>query len=379
MNNKKCYSLVWSPEELKILKQGFEDEKTHDEISVLLLTNGYARSWSSVRDKLKKLKGSINITDKINFDIQKPDVLLSKRTINKVVSSQYLDLVKEGLKQYGKNNIYKPKSFLPKDESLVFVISDLHIGKKVSFNGVDSYNLNIWEDRFKKLENNFFDTFYRHIKSHSSINEIVIAMAGDMVDGELIYDTQHAQIDTNSVKQVVKATSSLWGFIDKVSNVDKKIPVRVVCVKGNHGKIKDASDETNWDLSLYYQLKFASEITKKSNVYFEISDEDFILFDVKGKKCLMKHSVPKDVSSSSSKHKFGGWNAQHKFDFIISGHWHTTSFSDYCKRPVFWNGSLVGTDDLAEEMGTSSDPQQWCFGISNKRMPTFMYRLDTIE
>lgn len=374
--------LVWSEKEIEIFIKCKKEGMGRKKIVKELKKSGFFRTIDSVRHKEESLV-TREVKDKIFSRIGVPENIISKTTINKIVARQYLDLIKEGLKEFGlleKKNVYKiNKRYLSKSETLVLILSDTHIGKRIKFNGIESYNLETYEKYIRLLENNFFDTYYRHIKNDRIIDEIIIAIAGDMLDGELIYQTQQSQIDTNVVKQLIHSTKSLWRLIDRISNVNKKIPIRIICVKGNHGRINETNEESNWDLALYYQLKFISDVLKRKNVFFEISDEKSVTFSVKGHRCLMRHEMPKDATSNSNKHKFGGWNAQKPFDFAISGHWHRSGFEDWCDKPIFFNGSLCGADDLSDSMGTGNKPHQWIFGVTEKRVPTFLYRLDCKE
>ena len=258
------------------------------------------------------------------------------------------------------------------------MLSDLHIGKKTVFEGKEVYNLRIAKERFLALTQNFLDIYESYIKKDAVIDEIIIALAGDIVDGELVYETQHAHIDTNVVKQMLKATRDLFGFISQISDMNPNVLVRVVCCRGNHGRTNYVvSEESNWDLALYYQLRFAfTEVQIKKNVVFEIADGDYILFSIKGHKVMMRHMMPKDTSGAAARSKFGGWYSNHKWDIAIGGHWHTCKTDEWNDKTIFYNGCLSGTDDLAEKMSLDSSPKQWVFGISHKRVPTFIYKLD---
>jgi hypothetical protein len=350
-------SVPWSKHEDDLICILKSSGKSNHDISLALSNRGINRSADAVKNRLLRIQKENPIT----------------------TSAELLETIKNGIQ-----NFYEPIKQITKinkskkTQTLCVVLSDLHIGKKTRFDGKDVYNLQIAKERFKALTDNFMDIYEGYVKKDAVIDEIVIALAGDIVDGELIYETQHAHIDTNVVKQMLKATRDLFTFIQKLATMDEKVLIRVVCCRGNHGRTSNVvSEESNWDLALYYQLRFAfSEVKQSKNVVFEISDGDYILFDIKGHKIMMRHMMPKDTSSPSARSKFGGWYSQHLWDVAIGGHWHTCKTDEWNDRTVFYNGCMSGTDDLAEKMSLNSTPKQWVFGISHKRVPTFVYKLD---
>lgn len=368
MNNNFCNP--WSDAEKIIATELFEAGYGYAAIADAMKTSGFDRSKNSVKGFVRHgLKTGITAKRFCNKYITTDESFSS-------LSDKHLRSIKEIASQYTETKYPKVTHGI-KNQSLILVLSDLHIGKKSILNGKTVYDLSIAQERIKTLTNNFLSMYYNYIKKEAIVNEVVIVIAGDIVDGELIYETQRSHIEIDVVKQLQCATVCLWNFLAQISDIDPNIPVRVVCVRGNHGRTHDsANEESNWDLALYYNLRILANVAGRKNVYLEISDSDYALFDVKGHKGLVRHIAPYESRNAASKAKLGGWLAQHEYDFLICGHWHSTSFSVWNGRPMFCNGCLSGTDDLAERIALSSDPVQWVFGISEKRLPTFMYRLD---
>jgi predicted phosphodiesterase len=352
-------SVPWSKHEDDLLCILKSVGKNNQEISNEMGLRGYKRSKDSIKNRLLR--------------VYKP--------LRSITATEIIEVVKDSVQNLSTNPIQKQidrANKAKKTQSLCIVLSDLHIGKKTVFNGEEVYNLRIAKERFRTLTENFLDVYESYIKKDAIIDEIIIALAGDIVDGELIYETQHAHVDTNVVKQMLKATRDLFEFIQRIADMDTKVPIRVVCCRGNHGRTsKVVSEESNWDLALYYQLRFAfTEIQKSKNIMFEVSDDDYIIFRIKGHKVMMRHMMPKDTSSPTARAKFGGWYAKHKWDIAVGGHWHTCKSDEWNDKTIFYNGCLSGTDDLAERMSLDSTPKQWVFGVSHKRVPTFIYKLD---
>lgn len=369
----------WAEEELEIMTGLKNENKFYIDIQEALRKRGYERSIMALQSKIRQLtrKGRFDTIATINRPIKPLSLTFSKN----IISKQFYDLLKETINEHRGNKpvIRLHASKEPKAHSLCWILSDLHIGKRVKVESNEIYNLKIAKIRMENLLKNFLDIYYSYVAKNHKIDEIVLFLVGDMVDNEIIYEQQVHNIDTNVVKQLLYAQKDIWKIIDTLSEINRKLNVRVICVKGNHGRVGNTivSDDSNWDLGLYYELQFIfNDVLKKKNVSFEIAEDEYALCEVKGWKGLIRHEVPQETKTPSARAKFGGWFSNHLFDFVIGGHWHNCGFSKWNRRPVFFNGSLTGIDDLSEKMAVSSDPEQLVFGVSEIRKPSFLYVLD---
>lgn len=268
-----------------------------------------------------------------------------------------------------------------KTQSLILTLSDWHFGKEVKIKGINEYSLKEAQIRLTSLFKNFMD-IYQYAKRSANIDELIFILAGDIIDNESIYPTQAHHIEMAAVQQVSAAVDSLWKFIGNTRKSIPNTPIRIICNRGNHGRFfKEANEKSNFDLLIYYQLQLLFDTLNHhckdfKNIYFEISDEEFTLFEVKGWKGLIRHELPPQTKTPAARSKLLGWYNIHKFNFAVGGHWHFPQVCRFNDIPLFQNGSLVGIDDLAERMSLRDTPGQLVWGVSKERVNTHIYFVD---
>lgn len=338
---------LWTTEEDSILRKYGHKVGGIDLCRKELKTKKFDRSSDAIRNRLKRL-GNNKLTE-LTIDLS-----LLKRN------------------PYVPN----PRPKRGRDESLVIMLSDNHLGKLIKDQkGKVVFDLNTAQKRiYQVLEraNYLIDNYL----GASRFDEIVVIMGGDMMDNESIYDSQAHHIEFSVSDQFHAALNVYDEFLDELSK--RKLPMRVVCCDGNHGRVSYSADEkTNWDHILYLALEALARKAKK-NISFEISDLDFIVTDIKGQIGYIRHILPQSTQQGSAHKKFGGWHTMYNFDFACGGHYHTLKLDSYHGRPIFYNGSLCGVDDYAERLGLYDPPAQWIWGVSEKRPRTFSYAIDLV-
>lgn len=369
----------WTVEELKILHDNFNLPKS--KISKKLAESGYYRSSDAVRNK----RGKLLVNGEVNDDIIKPsdenippqEIARSSKTN---ILNDYLGMLEKIKKHVGipSVKIDTESQVISDKESIVLMLSDLHIGKEVKDHlGNIRYNTEIALERLENLTKQILDVT-GHAKRSTSIDEFVILLIGDIVDNESVYDTQAHHIDSFVAEQVKNATQSLWQLITEVSRIKGIKKVRVACVRGNHGRTVIGHEDSNWDNVVYDNLEYICHISKKEvkNVSIHTQYAEYNIIEVKGRKILLRHNSPPHADTAGAKAKVAGWIDQHAVDAICSGHFHHWGVNTYNDRPLFRNGSLPGSDDLAERMAVKNKPAQMLFGVSKKRLPTFMYAIN---
>jgi predicted phosphodiesterase len=287
--------------------------------------------------------------------------------------------------EYFREVLKVPKFSLPKktlssdSETAVFEISDTHFGKEIKDqNGNVIYNTKIATQRLYNVFANGLKLIKR-VNHTSSIEELIIVLNGDIIDGDSIYPTQQAHIECSPPEQMAAFAKAFISVLKLVSPEFKQI--QIFCVKGNHGRSsRYAAEESNYDLALYMQLEFLLDELRQStlkNVYFTYSKSDFLNFQVRDWNIHARHIGPKHASSYGEIGKLSGWQSEYNIDIMLTGHWHNfANFDVNNSMTVFQNSSLVGGDDFSERLGLFSAPGQWLFGVSNKRKITWSYRVD---
>lgn len=268
----------------------------------------------------------------------------------------------------------------PKGDTLVIDITDWHAGKIVKAQqGNVIYNEYIFKTRIDKLCAQLLKLLDRNIKKGVPITDAVIVATGDLANGENIYATQAYEQELAPPKQVMLVVETIAKLIKAL--VERKLVVRFYGVKGNHGRTgKDSDPSANWDLMIYMILDYwVREISKIKGVEINYTETDYMSFDVRGFKYLIRHIAPEQPDTPAGRVKFNEWARQHDADAIVYGHYHHFGVYDVDGIRVFRGGSVVGHDDLAERMAKQSEPTQLVWGVNDDRVSTFLYAVDLVN
>ncbi len=264
------------------------------------------------------------------------------------------------------------------DETEVIVLSDLHLGKKVVIEGQVIFDKDIAEQRLKSIVSGMHHLNESYIRPNHSIDELVILLLGDIVDGELIYLGQPYNQDLPLLDQLIISTRLIKKeLIDPVSQTFGS--VRVVSVPGNHGEIRNDRGEhvmhpkTNFDSILALMLQLACQDLK--NVSFEIATTTMHTTMIRNWKFLLAHNLP-SAGQTAFRKRYGGYFERFRFDASVHGHWHTPELAFFNTKPIIQNGSLVGTDDYALDLAFNTVPSQLMFTVSNKRPVALFWMVD---
>lgn len=264
-------------------------------------------------------------------------------------------------------------------ESAILAISDVHLGKVTS-----SYNPEVCAERFNNLNQRL--TRIRELLSGYQMDELVVLLLGDIVDGSGIYPTQtHHQILSNSDEQ-----AEIIGGILKPLLLEQRRnwkSIRVECVPGNHGRSGKGSHESeNFDIIAYKYLQ-KDLAAKGITVNIETESDPFVRkIEVRGHHYIIYHGM--DIRSFASIPWYGmalrlsRWAITKKlgrFDAAIMGHFHSFGSWQINQLRVFMTGTMVSDDDWAlRTLGWESVARWWLFGVSNKFPVTWQFGLDLI-
>jgi hypothetical protein len=256
--------------------------------------------------------------------------------------------------------------------SLVIILSDSHFGELVEETEVyHRYDMAIASQRLLSIP-----TILEQYRSNCSlphIDEILILMVGDHIDGEGIFHNQSMEIETHAADQVLKCTRAHWSLFQELKRTFN-VPVRVVTIRGNHGRT-GASKEANWDNIVYLQLELLIDMSEDKELSIQNRYGEVNPFVVQGWKGLIRHIAPAQADTAAGKAKYGGWEAIHEWDLMCSAHWHHWGVFTYMGKPIFRNGSMVGGNNFAESLATRDDPVQLAFTVTEESLPELILPL----
>lgn len=371
----------WNEREIFLLIR-LRPSLTFQQIKEVFDLLGYVRTKKSIIRKAQKefihfLNQTVNLTGLTQEEKKAVHSVLNKenslKVINKETNKEEVKTIQDLFKVFDsiKVDVASTKDYKvtntktnESNESLVLCLSDIHYGSVVlDEDGIEIYNPKIAEERIAELPNKILDTVVgRHI------DELVIVMAGDMVDGEGIYPSHGRHIIISVIDQTVGLVRELYRFLKTSTKMFPK--VRVVAVRGNHGRMsKEADERSNWDNVVYQQIKFLAE---QDNIDVDIGHGEFRNFLVKNWRGHVRHiGIPHD-GTPAMRAKLGNWCFENSCDFLICAHWHRAGLLFYNDIPIFRNGSMTAVNDYADRLGRADPAIQLIFGVSSDKLPVFV-------
>jgi len=352
------------PENKKELDSLLEKFPTNYELGKVL-----GKSESAVR----RLKKRINDPIETKNTELKPKEMTDGEKLNK-----FVDYMKQELSNI--SPLAELKTSKVVGETLVIELCDWHIGSvdKDGESGEITYDINIARERAEKLCQKILYLITEHITHGTKISDITILMAGDMVDGELVYDEQAFSIEVAPPKQVLVCVEIIVSFLRSLLKTG--IPVSIYAVKGNHGipKVKGLNPESNWDLMVYIMLDFWARETRPKNLSIKYADGDFINVDVRGWKYHLRHKAPAQSETAAGGIRIAGWTTIHECDAVVSAHLHHFAMGEWNGIRTFMGGSLKGLDSFSEGLARGTNPSQLVWGVTSKHLSSFVYIVDLI-
>jgi hypothetical protein len=248
--------------------------------------------------------------------------------------------------------------------SLGLLLSDWHFGKLT-----EEFNIEVAQDRVNHLvEKLLQDNSIYHLWLNKEIDEVVPLIVGDLGEGEDIFSTQNGSIECSVFQQHRYLIKSLWQlFIDLEATF--KCVIRCEYVDGNHGRMsKTANEESNWDNAIENTLLEMNDLLKNPNIQMNQNFKKFKKVMIKGHPGLLNHKGTKHQGTPAMQVKTAGWIITKDIEWLASGHHHQWAVETYLGRPVIKNGSLCGSDDLAEEMA-KAEPARQAWFLAKKDEP----------
>jgi calcineurin-like phosphoesterase family protein len=323
------------------------------------------RTYNSIQKKVLQLQEAFapeeseEDLEEATFTPDPPHSPLIERRVSPAVKARYTIRAREWLEELVRfsDTVTRPPAADLVDEggsTLVIQISDLHFGKHTPF-----YDLQVGKDRLLDMAPEVF----RRVRG-VEIDEILILLIGDLVEGEDIFSNQATKLICSVIQQTEACTEGIWHMALTLEQLYPGVPIRVEHVPGNHGRMSHtASDATNWDNVICNNLYVLSGITDTVITVVKNYDK-FKKFKVKDKVGLIYHEGVKHTGTPATQRKIAGWVHGKHVDFICHGHYHEWGIGGWMDVPVIKNGCLCGPDDLAEKMGNEGTARQGYFLVT---------------
>jgi hypothetical protein len=272
--------------------------------------------------------------------------------------------IRQATPRIGSQNISYPTG----GRSLVLLLSDSHFGEVVEATEIyPAYNMDTAIMRLLDIPRTLMQY------NIPEIDEVLVLMAGDHVDGEGIFANQSMEIETHAAQQVIQCTRAHWTLLQELEEAFN-CPVRVVTIRGNHGRT-GLSTEANWDNIIYLQLELLVDMSENSGLSIQNRYGEVNPFVVQGWKGLIRHVAPVQADTAAGRAKYGGWESLHDWDLMCSAHWHHWGVFTYMGKPIFRNGSAVGGNNFGEKIAQGDTPVQLAFTVTEEAVPEMIMPL----
>lgn len=355
---------LWTQEELTLLYENMA-LPTKNIFATYCDSFGYARSYDSIQKKVKALR-DFNLEEEEEEEVVPaiqtipPAILLSQITAErKKIVKQEAQWWLEQVVEMGRNLPLFPTNnhIMDKGTSLCIAISDTHIGKHTNY-----FNVEVGRQRILSVPSKVCQVIGPD--KVNTIDEVVVVLLGDLVEGEDIYQTQAHHLECSAIEQVQIASEALWQMILQFRDLFG-CTVRVETVPGNHGRTsKSANEKTNWDNIIHHILHMMSKMNDDNSIIFNCNFNTFRIFPVRDKIGMAYHHGVKHTGTPAMRERVAGWSASKHFDFMVHGHWHEWHVGNWLSKVVVSNGCLCGPDDLAEKIAKEDTARQAFFLVT---------------
>ena len=254
------------------------------------------------------------------------------------------------------------------------LLSDIHFGKLT-----DTFNLEVCKERLETVIAATIKEINRDSKDFN-IDEIVVGILGDIIENYSMHVLESAKgCEFGNSKQVYEALINLFKICILPLN-QLGIPMRVVCVTGNHDRTDQKRTyhkpgEENFTHIIYNTLKDFSEIAGLKNIEFIIPSDPWSVIEIYGNTVLYEHY---DNCKNADRKGLEGLMTKRAnqlsmtIDYMRGGHFHEpTSFRN---GRIMINGCLTGTDSFASVLGYNASASQTVNSFVNSDRRYKMYR-----
>jgi hypothetical protein len=278
------------------------------------------------------------------------------------------------------------------DNVPMMLLADLHWGEVIKPQqvfGLNEYNLEIAQQRLKKVTSNAIWLLRNHIQQ-KSYPGFILALNGDMISGDI-----HDELSQTNQKAVMPILLDLYGNLKRTIEIfaDEFGKVFLPCTIGNHGRTNKKPQHKeqafkNFDWIVYHLL--ADWFSNDDRVTFLIGDDDEIQYEVAGHVYRQTHGAQfrggtgfigaiAPISRGEHKKRIAAQSQGLVYDTLVLSHFHQTVW-----RPrVVVCGSLVGYSEYGADLSFEYEPPQMIMWLTDpvcgKNSPMEVWAIDPKE
>jgi len=190
-----------------------------------------------------------------------------------------------------------------------------------------------------------------------NLDDIVILLGGDLLEGEDIYESQAHEIRKSLDDQIKAARRAYFEEIKWLKELFG-VPIKIVCVSGNHGDLGTTSG-ANADDIIYSMLEDMINLSDIGGVKFVKSDRsDYTTFNYRNWKGYLTHGENRrgHIGTSSPQSDWLAIKDEFGFDAAWRGHYHTQKRETVNGAPVYMTNSRKPGDDYTDTLTAFDNP-----------------------
>jgi hypothetical protein len=267
----------------------------------------------------------------------------------------------------------RAKAVLP-PATLWFEFSDLQLGTlitKEEMGGINEHNWLIWQHKLQIWKQEVLLKIESYKKLYT-IDQVIIACLGDMVEGQDIFRGQVWKVDRHVVDQAIQGANDTAVCFAEIMLAHPELKFDLLEVFGNHGRIGHKGDlpyacsmDKVYQRMLQSQLKGIKEL---KNYQYHHNEVWFSFIEIYGWNHLLLHGDQGMSKMWSGRPTVNGLEKglvrynqmfQNQVHFLHCGHFHSPVNWSFNVSQILINGSFIGTSDYsATKMVASSPPVQ---------------------
>ncbi len=324
---------------------------------------------------VQNLKNRVKELENDKKDLAK-GLLNQENLVNRLAaaSTNPLPKPKFNTRPSGANSGEKPK------RAVLLPIFDCQFGSRVdpddTVGDLGAFNSQIFAERAKRYVRIVSEKI--HAESQiSDIGPIVIALGGDMVEGDEIFAEQSWSLEMPPTDAVILVRDWLAYMIEAIMKVGHEVGAThysVVATPGNHGKIGGKRKagrpaKYNWDVMVYRLLE--ERLANYPIHNFVVEPGGNVAFEVLGNPFAMIHGD--EVRGWGSIPFYGMTRMDAKMirtlnfipDYVLLGHHHQQAQIPIGYGEWLMSGNWVGATSLSRIVG-SNQPKQSMFMVDER-------------
>lgn len=264
------------------------------------------------------------------------------------------------------------------------LISDIHFGKKVEFEGQVLFDLEILKKRLKEVTEVTLKEIARD-SAHYTVEKLIIALLGDIIESATMHNLESAKgCEFGNSRQIYEAIKCLFQLVIRpLAETGLTIEIPAVC--GNHDRYENERTfnnpgEDNVTYIIYNALKDYCELAGLTNVKFVIPTGPWAIVNIYGKNTLYEHGDNARGADRKALEDLMTRRANQtrtQIEWLRVGHFHCeTSYGMY---KIIINGSGPGDDSYALIKGFMSEATQVLNSYVKTSRPNPFYKSLSIQ